>query len=46
MRYPLVPDEEPTPLERVLAIADSGSGASWELRIRHRVSFRITGDLP
>ncbi len=31
MRYPLVPDEEPTPLERVLAIADSGSGASWEL---------------
>jgi hypothetical protein len=31
MRYPLVPDEELTPLERVLAIADSGSGASWEL---------------
>jgi Thioesterase-like superfamily len=31
MRYPLVPDEEPTPLERVLAIADSGNGASWEL---------------
>jgi hypothetical protein len=31
MRYPLVPDEEPTPLERVLTIADSGSGASWEL---------------
>lgn len=31
MRYPLVPDEEPTPLERVLAIADSGSGVSWEL---------------
>ena len=28
MRYPLVPDEEPTPLERVLAIADSGNGAS------------------
>ncbi len=31
MRYPLVPDEEPAPVERVLAIADSGSGASWEL---------------
>jgi Thioesterase-like superfamily len=31
MRYPLVPGEEPTPLERVLAIADSGNGASWEL---------------
>jgi len=33
MRYPLVPDEEPSPLERVLAIADSGNGASWELDI-------------
>ncbi|HEY5989544.1 MAG TPA: thioesterase family protein [Streptosporangiaceae bacterium] len=31
MRYPLVPDEKPGPLERVLAIADSGNGASWEL---------------
>jgi hypothetical protein len=31
MRYPLVPDQEPTPLERVLVIADSGNGASWEL---------------
>lgn len=31
MRYPLVPDEDTTPLERVLAIADSGNGASWEL---------------
>jgi hypothetical protein len=31
MRYPLVADEEPTPLERVLTIADSGSGVSWEL---------------
>jgi Thioesterase-like superfamily len=31
MRYPLVPDEEPTPLDRVLAVADSGNGASWEL---------------
>ena len=33
MRYPLVPDEEPGPLERVLTIADSGNGASWELDI-------------
>jgi acyl-Coa thioesterase superfamily protein/acyl-CoA thioesterase superfamily protein len=31
MRYPLVPGEEPGPLERVLAVADSGNGASWEL---------------
>ena len=28
MRYPLVPDEEPTGLQRVMAIADSGSGVS------------------
>ncbi|HEY6494619.1 MAG TPA: thioesterase family protein [Trebonia sp.] len=33
MRYPLVPDEKPSPLERVLAVADSGNGASWELDI-------------
>jgi hypothetical protein len=33
MRYPLVPDEEPAPLERVLTAADSGNGASWELDI-------------
>jgi hypothetical protein len=33
MRYPVVPDEEPSPLERVLAIADSGNGVSWELDI-------------
>jgi Thioesterase-like superfamily len=33
MRYPLVPDEEPTPMQRVLVIADSGNGASWELDI-------------
>jgi hypothetical protein len=33
MRYPLVPDEEPAPLERVLVIADSGNGISWELDI-------------
>jgi hypothetical protein len=33
MRYPLVPDEKPSPLERVLIIADSGNGVSWELDI-------------
>jgi hypothetical protein len=33
MRYPLVPDEEPSGLQRVLAIADSGSGISSELNI-------------
>jgi hypothetical protein len=33
MRYPLVPDEEPSPLERVLAVADSGNGVSSELDI-------------
>jgi hypothetical protein len=35
MRYPLVPDEETGPLERVLAIADSGNGVSGELDLRH-----------
>jgi hypothetical protein len=34
MRYPLLPDEEPGPLERVLAIADSGNGVSGELDLR------------
>lgn len=33
MRYPLVPDEKPSPLDRVLTIADSGNGASWELNL-------------
>jgi hypothetical protein len=33
MRYPLVPDEEPSPLERVLIVADSGNGLSGELDI-------------
>jgi hypothetical protein len=35
MRYPLVPDEEPGRLERVLATADSGNGISWELDPAH-----------
>lgn len=33
MRYPLVPDEKPSPLDRVLIMADSGNGISWELDI-------------
>jgi hypothetical protein len=31
MRYPLVPDEKPTGLQRVMAIADSGNGISHVL---------------
>lgn len=31
MRHPLVPDEEPTGLQRVMAIADSGNGVSYVL---------------
>ena len=44
MRYPLVPDEEPGPLERVLAIADSGNGVSQELSIRrwHFINPELT----
>ena len=34
MRYPLVPGEEPSPLERVLAVADSGNGIAGELDLR------------
>jgi hypothetical protein len=44
MRYPLVPDEEPSPLTRVLAIADSGNGASWEVDINrwHFINPEVT----
>jgi hypothetical protein len=31
LRHPLVPDEQPSPLQRVLAVADSGNGISSEL---------------
>lgn len=31
LKHPLVPDEEPSPLQRVLAVADSGNGLSSEL---------------
>ncbi len=33
LRHPLVPDEEPSPLVRVMAVADSGNGVSSELPI-------------
>jgi hypothetical protein len=44
MRYPLLPDEEPGPLERVLAIADSGNGVSSELDVRrwHFINPELT----
>jgi hypothetical protein len=31
LKHPLVPDEEPSPLQRVLAVADCGNGLSSEL---------------
>jgi hypothetical protein len=31
LKHPLVPDEDPSPLTRVLAVADSGNGLSSEL---------------
>jgi hypothetical protein len=34
MRVPLVPDEEPSPLQRALIVADSGNGISSELNMR------------
>jgi hypothetical protein len=44
MRYPLLPDEAPTPLERVLTVADSGNGASSELDINrwHFINPELT----
>jgi hypothetical protein len=42
LRYPLVPDEEPSGLQRVLAVADSGNGLSAELDIG---SFFINPEL-
>jgi acyl-Coa thioesterase superfamily protein/acyl-CoA thioesterase superfamily protein len=43
MRHPLLPDEEPTPLQRVLVAADSGNGVSATLDY-HRYVF-INTDL-
>ena len=34
LRHPIVPDEEPTGLQRVVAVADSGNGVSNELDLR------------
>lgn len=34
LRHPLVPDEQPSPLQRVLAVADCGNGLSSELDLR------------
>jgi len=33
LRHPLVPGEQPSPLQRVLAVADSGNGISGELDV-------------
>jgi hypothetical protein len=35
LRHPLVEGEEPTPLQRVLTVADSGNGISSELDLQH-----------
>jgi hypothetical protein len=44
MRYPLIPDEEPSPLERVLIVADNGNGISWELDMKrwHFINPELT----
>ena len=39
MLYPLVPGEEPSPVERTLVIADSGNGASLEIDVAHWFSL-------
>lgn len=44
LRHPLVPGEEPSPLQRVLAVADSGNGLSGELDLRvwHFINPELT----
>jgi hypothetical protein len=44
MRVPLVPDEEPSPLQRVLVVADSGNGISSELNMQkwHFINPELT----
>jgi hypothetical protein len=44
MRHPLVPEEEPSPLQRVLTVADSGNGISSELDLRawHFINPELT----
>lgn len=39
MRIPLVPDEEPTGLQRVLTLADTGSGVSYRLPLEQWLSI-------
>lgn len=41
MRYPLVAGEEPTPLQRVLIVADSGNGVSAALDFRRFLFINI-----
>ena len=41
MRYPLVAGEQPTPLERVMAAADSGNGISATLDIRTHLFINV-----
>jgi hypothetical protein len=41
MKVPLLPDEEPTPLQRVLAAADSGNGVSAALDWRHYLFINV-----
>ncbi len=43
LRHPLVPEEEPTPLQRVLVVADSGNGLSSELDLTwHFINPELT----
>jgi hypothetical protein len=44
LRVPLVPDEPPSPLQRVLDVADSGNGISSELNMRtwHFINPELT----
>ena len=44
MRVPLVPDETPSPLQRVLVVADSGNGISSELNMQkwHFINPELT----
>lgn len=44
LRHPLVPGESPSPLQRVLAVADSGSGISAELDLNswHFINPELT----
>jgi len=44
LRHPIVPDETPSPLQRVLAVADSGNGISSELDLNswHFINPELT----